>query len=101
MPEYRKRKMIPALLIIFGVVLAAALNVKPILISAIAGSILMILTGYLDLEDVYKAVEWRVIFIPNLNRDATANRLAMPSMPSPLVEWTLFGFFFQILRPLS
>jgi di/tricarboxylate transporter len=63
LPEYRKRKMIPALLIIFGVVLAAALNVTPILVSAIAGGVLLILTGCLDPEDVYKAVEWKVIFL--------------------------------------
>jgi di/tricarboxylate transporter len=63
LPEYRKRKMIPALLIIFGVVLAAALNVTPILVSAIAGGALLILTGCLDLEDVYQAIEWRIIFL--------------------------------------
>ncbi len=63
LPEYRKRKMIPALLVIFGVVLAATLNLTPILISAIAGSVLLILTGCLDPEDVYKAVEWKVIFL--------------------------------------
>jgi di/tricarboxylate transporter len=63
LPEYRKRKMIPALLIIFGVVLAAALNVTPILVSAIAGGVLLILTGCLDPADVYKAVEWKVIFL--------------------------------------
>lgn len=63
LPEYRKRKMIPALIIIIGVVLAAALNLTPILVSAIAGGVLLILTGCLDLADVYKSIEWKVIFL--------------------------------------
>ncbi len=63
LPEYRKRKMIPALLIILGVVAVAALDVAPILVSAIAGCVLLILTGCLDPEDVYRAIEWKVIFL--------------------------------------
>jgi di/tricarboxylate transporter len=63
LPEYRKRKMIPALVIIIGVVLAAALNVTPILVSAIVGGVLLILTGCLDVSDVYKSIEWKVIFL--------------------------------------
>jgi di/tricarboxylate transporter len=63
LPEYRKRKMIPALVIVVGVVLAAALNVTPILVSAIVGGVLLILTGCLDVSDVYKSIEWKVIFL--------------------------------------
>ncbi len=63
LPEYRKQKMIPALLIIFGVVLVAALNIAPILVSAIVGGVLLVLTGCLDLEDVYKSIEWKIIFL--------------------------------------
>jgi di/tricarboxylate transporter len=63
LPTFRKRKILPAVAIVAGVVLAAAFNILPILISAIAGSILMILVGCLDMEDAYKAVEWKVIFL--------------------------------------
>jgi di/tricarboxylate transporter len=63
LPTFRKRKVIPAVAIVAGVVLTAAFNILPILISAIVGSILMILVGCLDLEDAYKAIEWKVIFL--------------------------------------
>lgn len=62
LPEYRQRKMLPALIIIVGVVLLAALNVMPILVSAIVGGVLLILTGCLDVADIYKSIEWKVIF---------------------------------------
>lgn len=63
LPTFRKRKVLPAVAIVAGVVLTAALNILPILVSAIAGSILMLLTRCLDLEDAYKAIEWKVIFL--------------------------------------
>jgi len=66
--EYEKkktiyRKAIPAILIGIGVVLAAALNIVNILISAMIGALLMILTGVLKPEEAYKSVEWKVIFM--------------------------------------
>lgn len=66
--EYEKkqtiyRKAIPAVLIGIGVVLAAALNIVNILISAMIGALLMILTGVLKPEEAYKSVEWKVIFM--------------------------------------
>lgn len=63
LPTFRKSKALPAVAIVAGVVLAAAFNVVPIVSGAIAGSILMILTRCLDLEDAYKAIEWKVIFL--------------------------------------
>lgn len=63
LPTFRKRKVLQAVAIVAGVVLTAALNILPILVGAIAGSILMLLTRCLDLEDAYKAIEWKVIFL--------------------------------------
>ncbi|MDZ7359295.1 MAG: SLC13 family permease [candidate division KSB1 bacterium] len=63
LPAFRKRKVLPAVAIVAGVVLTAAFNILPILVSAIAGSILMIMTRCIDLEDAYKAIEWKVIFL--------------------------------------
>ena len=42
---------------------AAALNVGPIVISAISGCALLILTGCLTMEEAYQAVEWKIIFL--------------------------------------
>ena len=50
LPTFRKSKALPAIAIVAGVVLAAAFNIIPIVSSAIAGAILMILVGCLDLE---------------------------------------------------
>ncbi|TYA52171.1 SLC13 family permease [Formosa maritima] len=66
--EYQKKKTnfkkaIPAVLIGIGVVLAASLNITSILISAMIGALLMILTGILKPKEAYKAVEWKVIFM--------------------------------------
>ena len=66
--EYEKKrinykKAIPAILIGIGVILVAALNLTTILISAMVGALLMILTGVLKPNEAYKAVEWKVIFM--------------------------------------
>lgn len=63
LPRYRKQKIIPAVLIMAGVVAAATAGVVPILVSALAGSVLMILAGCITLEEAYHAVEWKVIFL--------------------------------------
>lgn len=57
------KKAIPAVLIGIGVILAASLNLTTILISAMIGALLMILTGILKPKEAYQAVEWKVIFM--------------------------------------
>ena len=60
---FRKEKILPALLIVVAVVLGAALNLMSILGMAILGSVAMVLTKCISMEEAYKAVEWRVIFL--------------------------------------
>ncbi len=60
---FRKRKLIPALLIVFGVVLTATLGIMPIVVSAIVGSILLVLVGCIRMEEAYKAIEWRIVVL--------------------------------------
>jgi di/tricarboxylate transporter len=60
---FRKSKLIPALLIVFGVILTATLGIFPIVVSAIVGSVLLVLIGCLTMEEAYKAIEWRIIFL--------------------------------------
>ncbi|MFW6436498.1 MAG: SLC13 family permease [Halococcoides sp.] len=58
------REKIPiALAIVAGVVGLAALNVIPIMVSALAGIVAMIVTGCLRPADAYDAVNWDVIFL--------------------------------------
>jgi len=63
LPKFRKSKIIPALLIISGIVITASLEVLPIMISAIIGSILLIITKCITLEETYQSIEWKVIFL--------------------------------------
>lgn len=62
-PEPRRPKIPVALAIVAGVVGLAALNVMPILVSAIVGCIALVLTRCLKIEEAYAAIDWRVIFL--------------------------------------
>lgn len=59
----RSDKMPIALTILGGVVGTAAFNLAPIVVTAPAGVILMILTGCLKAEEAYKAINWKVIML--------------------------------------
>ncbi|UCE02879.1 MAG: SLC13 family permease, partial [Candidatus Latescibacterota bacterium] len=63
LPEFRRSKILPAVLIILFVVAAATLEVFPIVVSAVIGCVLLILTRCITLEEAYRAIEWRVIFL--------------------------------------
>ncbi len=52
-----------AVLICLGVILAAAFNLTSIMVSALAGVVLMVLTGCLKPGEIYGAVRWDVIFL--------------------------------------
>ena len=61
--KYRTSKVIPALLIVAGVIATASAGLMDIVASAIIGSILLILIGCIRMEEAYKAIEWRIIFL--------------------------------------
>ncbi|MFH5885803.1 SLC13 family permease [Halalkalibaculum sp. DA3122] len=61
--RYRTEKTYKALAILAAVVLSAALGYLPIVVSAIAGVICMILTGCLSADEAYQAVNWKVILL--------------------------------------
>lgn len=52
-----------ALSIILGVILIAAFNILPILVSSLMGVILMVITGCLKPGEIYGAVRWDIIFL--------------------------------------
>jgi di/tricarboxylate transporter len=58
-----RRKAPLALTIVAAVVLVAALKILPIVASALLGCAAMVLTRCLRPEDVYRAVEWKVIVL--------------------------------------
>jgi di/tricarboxylate transporter len=61
--RYNKKKMPVALLILGGVVLTAAAGLVPIVVSALVGVVLMILTGCIRSDDIPRAINWKIIFL--------------------------------------
>lgn len=62
-PSYRREKAPIAVVIMVGVVGIAALEIYPILVTALAGVVAMVVTGVLDPNELYDAVEWDIIFL--------------------------------------
>ena len=56
-----KRYLAAAIMVM--VILIAALNLVPILVSALVGCVVMFLTGCLDLQKAYRRVDWNVFFL--------------------------------------
>jgi di/tricarboxylate transporter len=59
----RQDKAWIALSIVLGVIAVSAFNWMPILVAALLGSVLMVLTGCLRLGELYGAVRWDIIFL--------------------------------------
>ena len=63
LPVFRKSRMLTAIVIVAGVVVAAATGVVPIVAGAIVGCLLMVLTRCLTLDEAYGSINWQVIFL--------------------------------------
>ena len=50
-------------MIMLGVLAVTLLNLLPIYIAAIAGAVLMIITRCLTVEEAYRAIEWKAVFL--------------------------------------
>ncbi len=59
----RRNRAIVALGIVIAVVALAAFKVVPILVAALIGAVGMVLTDCLSLEQAYRAIDWKVIFL--------------------------------------
>ncbi len=58
-----RRRAPAAILIMAAVVLPAMLGWVTIAISAVAGAAIMVLAGCLRMEEAYRAIEWRAVFL--------------------------------------
>jgi di/tricarboxylate transporter len=61
--KYRKRKIIPAVAVVAGVVAVATAGILPIMAAALIGSILLVLLGCINLDEAYQAIDWKIIFL--------------------------------------
>ncbi len=62
-PDFRSERIPVAVGIVGGVVAVAALGWLPIMVSALAGIIAMVVTGCVRPNEVYESVDWNVIFL--------------------------------------
>ena len=62
-PNFRSEKIPIAIGIIAAVVALAALDIVPILVSALGGIVAMVATGCVKPNEVYSSVDWSVIFL--------------------------------------
>lgn len=62
LPPRRNRAPV-ALLILAGVIAAVIFNLLPIAIAALIGMVLMVLTGCLTMDEAYRAIEWKAVFL--------------------------------------
>jgi di/tricarboxylate transporter len=63
LPEYKHDKMLTVVATIVGIILLASLNILPIMVAALAGSIFLIITRCISMEETYRAIDWKVIFL--------------------------------------
>ncbi len=59
----RTGKALTAAVIMAGILLPVLFGFVPLAIAAIAGVALMVLTGCLRMEEAYRAIEWRAVFL--------------------------------------
>jgi di/tricarboxylate transporter len=59
----RTNKALMAALVMSGVLLAVVLGWLPIAIAAVIGATLMVLTGCLTMDEAYRHIEWRAVFL--------------------------------------
>ena len=59
----RTDKALTSALIMAGILVPVLLGLIPLAISAIIGVCLMVLTGCLKMEEAYRAIEWRSVFL--------------------------------------
>lgn len=60
---YRTDKIVYVISTVLGIILLASLNVMPIMVAALLGCIFLILTNCISMEEAYKAIDWKVIFL--------------------------------------
>ncbi len=63
LPTYRKDKMLTVVLTMASVILLASLNVLPIMVAAVVGSMFLVVTRCISMEEAYTAIDWKVIFL--------------------------------------
>lgn len=62
-PPLRLGKALPAVLVMAGVLIPVILGWLSIAVAAVVGASLMVLTGCLTMEEAYRRIEWKAVFL--------------------------------------
>jgi di/tricarboxylate transporter len=60
---FRKNRAFLALASLLAVVFLTVLNVMPVMEAAILGAVAMVVTQCLNIEEAYKSIDWKIIFL--------------------------------------
>ncbi|HEY98580.1 MAG TPA: SLC13 family permease [Dehalococcoidia bacterium] len=59
----RRNRAFLALAVVLAVVILTTLNVMPVMLAAVLGAVAMVVTQCLTIDEAYKAVDWKIIFL--------------------------------------
>lgn len=109
--DYKKSKMITSLGIMAVVIALAVFEIVPIVVSALMGVLAMIITGCIKPNQIYQAVDWKVIIllaglIPlgiSMEKTGTAEYIAVKllSITSDLPVIVILGIFYLFTAVLT
>jgi di/tricarboxylate transporter len=63
LPKFRKSKMLTVVFTLVAIIALASLEILPIMVAAIAGSMFLVVTRCITMEEAYTAIDWKVIFL--------------------------------------
>ncbi len=59
----RRNRAFLALAVVLAVVILTTLNVMPVMLAAVLGAVAMVVTQCLTIDEAYKAIDWKIIFL--------------------------------------
>jgi di/tricarboxylate transporter len=63
MAEFDKRRFAMVAMVLVAVVVSASLELLPVVVSALAGVVVLVLSRTMTMKDVYEAIDWKIFFL--------------------------------------
>lgn len=61
--DFNRRQFITVLAVALAIIVAASLQVVPIMVAVITGVLLLVLLGIISMQEMYRAINWKIIFL--------------------------------------